>query len=74
MIHIHNQTFYSMDTGNSHEVSITFGGINPLCRGHYDITVDGKLHSQHDSKLSAFNEVVNILKANNWKGINNESK
>lgn len=66
MIHIQTQKFFERHTGDEHEVTIMFGGINPVCRGYYEVRVDGEFYSNHDSKLQAFDEVVDIIKINNW--------
>ena len=70
MIHIQTQNFYERHTGTKHEVTISFGGINPVSRGYYRVTVDGEFHSIADDKGKAFNDVVDIIKQNDWTSIN----
>lgn len=69
MIHIQTQHFYERHTGEEHEVTIMFGGINPVSNGRYQVRVDGEFYSDHRSKLHAFDEVVDIIKINNWSPI-----
>ena len=69
MIHIQTQRFYERHTGDAHEVTITFGGISPVSRGYYKVSVDGEFYSNHDSKRQAYDEVVDIIKTNRWSPI-----
>ena len=69
MIHIQTQSFYERYTGDRHEVSIMFGHISPASRGRYEVRVDGEFYSDHDSKLRAFDEVADIVKAENWSAV-----
>ena len=66
MINIHHQNFYEKYTGIKHEVAINFGWINPSSHGYYEVRVDDEFYSNHDSKNQAFDEVVDIIKYNNW--------
>ena len=66
MIHIQTQSFYEKHTGDKHEVTIMFGHISPVSRGRYEVQVDGGFYSDHDSKRQAFDEIVDIIKVNNW--------
>lgn len=66
MIHIQTQLFYEKYTGAEHEVTINFGWISAASKGHYEVRVDGEFYSNHDSKRQAFDEVVDIIKYNNW--------
>lgn len=69
MVHIQTQNFYERHTGDRHEVTVVFGHTSPVCRGRYDVRVDGEFYSDHDSKAQAFDEIVDIIKANNWSPI-----
>lgn len=69
MIHIQTQHFYERHTGEEHEVTIMFGGINPVSRGRYHVKVDGAFYSAHNSKLHAFDRIVGIIARNNWSPI-----
>lgn len=66
MIHIQTQKFYERYTGEEHEVTILFGHISPVCRGRYEVRLDGEFYTDHDSKAQAFDEIVDILKTTNW--------
>lgn len=70
MIHIQTQSLFERQTGKQHEVSIMFGGINPVSRGHYEVLIDGNFHSRHYRKREAFSEIVNIIKCNHWTPVN----
>ena len=70
MTHVQTQHFYERHTGDKHDVTILFGWNSAARRGHYTVKVDGEFYSDHESKLSAFYEVVDIIKANNWTSIN----
>ena len=70
MILVQAQTFYEKATGRKHEVSIIFGGINPISNGCYEVLIDGQKHSATKSKGRAFDEVVNIIKATRWVPVN----
>lgn len=70
MIHIQTQSLYERQTGKPHEVTIMFGQINPVSRGHYEVLIDGNLHSMHDRKREAFKEVINLMSLNRWTPIN----
>lgn len=59
---IHRQFFYEKYTGQEHEVLI----VMPYLRRCYEVRVDNEFYSDHDSKIQAFDEVVDIIKANNW--------
>lgn len=69
MIHIQTQSFYERHTGEKHEISVLFGNISPVSRGRYEVRVDGKFYSDHDSKLKAFDEVVDIINAEKWSAV-----
>ena len=69
MIHVQTQNFYERHTGDKHEVTVLFGWISPVSHGHYQVRVDGEFYSDHDSKLHAFDEVVDIIKTNNWSPV-----
>lgn len=66
MVHVQTQTFFERHTGARHEVSINFGGINPASNGRYEVRVDDQFYSTADHKAAAFEEVVDIIKHNNW--------
>lgn len=70
MINIHTQTFYNRSTGAKHVVAINFGWISKASNGHYEVLVDGEIHSKVKSKGKAFDEVVRIIKDNNYSAIN----
>ena len=69
MIHIQTQKFFERYTGDEHNVVIMFGGINSAGRRYYQVIVDDEFYSNHDSKAQAFDEVVDIIKANGWTSI-----
>ena len=60
---IHSQNFYERHTGDRHEVQITFE-----CNGRkvYEVRVDGEFYSTAESKVQAFDEVVDIIRYFNW--------
>lgn len=66
MKHIKTQKFYERFTGAEHEVTILFGGINPISSGHYQVRVDGEFYSNHYSMRQVDDEVLDIIKYNNW--------
>lgn len=70
MILVHKQNFYERTINRKHEVVIVFGHISPVSKGTYDLLVDGELHSTHKTKGRAYDELVEILKANDWTGVN----
>lgn len=70
MIHVQTQRLYERHTGDAHEVTVLFGGINPASPGNYRVVVDGEFHSIHRSKLQAFDEIVEIIKVRDWTSIN----
>lgn len=69
MVHIQTQRFYERNTGDSHEITITFGHISPACGGKYEVTVDGKFYSDHGTKTKAYDEIVDLIRAQNWTPI-----
>ena len=73
MIHIQSQRFYERETGVRHYVAIMFDWNTQLKTREYTVMVDNKNHSVHDTKSNAFEEVVNIITANNWSSINRYS-
>lgn len=70
MILIHSQNFYDRQSGQEHKVEVTFGHINPLSNGHYDLRVDGEIHSEHKFKGRAFDEIAEMIKENDWTAVN----
>lgn len=66
MINIMTQTFYKRHTGEKHEVAMNFGWINPASHGHYEVLVDGQLYTTAERKAAAFDEIVDIIKINDW--------
>ena len=69
MINIQTQTFYERHTGEKHEVTIDFGWINPVSNGHYEVRVDDEFYATAEHKAQAFDEVVDIIRTNNWTPI-----
>ena len=70
MVHISTQIFFERHSGEKHTISITFWGISPVSRGYYRVDVDNEFYSTHDMKADAYDEVVDIIKCNNWTSIN----
>ena len=70
MINIQTQSFYEKYTGIKHEISINFGWISPVSNGRYEVCVDDEFYSTAEHKAQAFEEVIDIIKTNNWTPIN----
>lgn len=66
MIHIQTQDFYERHTGDRHEITVMFEYTN---RKRYEVRVDGEFYSDHDSKAEVFEELIDIIKTNNWAAI-----
>lgn len=61
---VHNQTFYERHTGQPHKIMVTFDHRNgSKC---YDVRVDNEFYATAEHRSGAFDEVVDIIKANNW--------
>lgn len=69
MINIRTQNFYEKYTGEKHEVAINFRWFNSVSNGRYEVRVDGEFYSTAEHQAQAFDEVVDIIKINNWSPI-----
>ena len=63
-IYVYSQKFYERHTGQPHEIMITFDYRNKTrC---YDVRVDDEFYATAECKAMAYDEVVDIIRTNNW--------